>query len=824
MKADLHVHSRFSTRPSQWILQKIGCPESFTDPKDVYRIAKAKGMDIITITDHNTINGALEIAHLPGVFVSEEITTYFPEDGCKIHVLAYDISEDQHRDIQKVRENIYDLVSYLREQNIIHAVAHPFYCVNGKLTLEHFEKLLLLFEIFEINGARNVEQNNMLQNLLHKLNEGILKSLADRHSILNSLAHIGPKKIISGSDDHSSLNIARFWTQVPKAKDIKSFLEGVVKGEAQIGGVASTPLTMAHNLYGIAYQYYRDRFGLGRYLQKDLLLQFLERILDIHHESSTRSWSSRVYELARSTNLWRWRSNSEKELPPVKALWKISQELVEKDTSFLAIVRGRKTVSAVDAEKLWHRFVEQVCNMLLMDLSQRIGQQLRSANVFDIFGSLGSAGALYSLMAPFFVAFSYFAKEKTIAENICLRFYFMNKVLPISQEFSVAHFSDTVLEINGVARTLLQNVHLARQMGHRLTLLTCGYTDKEPPPGVVNFQPVGRYTLPEYPELHINIPPFLRILSMCYEGKFTQIHAATPGPMGLAALAVARILSVPIVATYHTALPQYVRKLTNDEALESLTWRYLIWYYNQMDKVYVPSNATRRELIEHGLSENKVCTYPRGVDIAKFSPLKYSLRFRAQHKIVDKIAVLYVGRLSKEKDLDILCSAFKKLHSKNPHTVLVVVGDGPYREEMEKHLAGTAVVFTGYLTGEDLSEAFASCDFLVFPSTTDTFGNVVLEAQASGLPVIVSNQGGPQENIIPGLTGLIFEGGNERSLLKCMEWMCNHPEKRKTMGKEARATMEKRPFQSAFQNMWELFERASEMEKVCQSHAVASQR
>jgi predicted metal-dependent phosphoesterase TrpH len=105
MKVDLHVHSKFSRRPSQWILQKINCPESFTEPSKIYRKAKEKGMSLVTITDHNCLEGSLAIAHLPDTFVSEEITSYFPEDGCKIHVLAYHITEAQHREIQQVREN-----------------------------------------------------------------------------------------------------------------------------------------------------------------------------------------------------------------------------------------------------------------------------------------------------------------------------------------------------------------------------------------------------------------------------------------------------------------------------------------------------------------------------------------------------------------------------------------------------------------------------------------------------------------------------------------------------------------------------------------------
>ena len=119
MKIDLHVHSKYSIRPSQWILQKLGCPECFTEPAEVYRIARQKGMNLVTITDHNSISGSAEIAHLPGTFISEEVTTYFPEDGCKAHVLVYDINDAIHRELQKVRENIFDLVDYLTATGIV---------------------------------------------------------------------------------------------------------------------------------------------------------------------------------------------------------------------------------------------------------------------------------------------------------------------------------------------------------------------------------------------------------------------------------------------------------------------------------------------------------------------------------------------------------------------------------------------------------------------------------------------------------------------------------------------------------------------------------
>lgn len=107
-KVDLHVHSKYSDRPSEWILRRIGAPESFVEPLDIYHTARERGMQFVTISDHNCIDGALEIAHLPGTFLSTEVTTYFPEDGCKIHCLVSGIREAQFHDIQQLRENIYD--------------------------------------------------------------------------------------------------------------------------------------------------------------------------------------------------------------------------------------------------------------------------------------------------------------------------------------------------------------------------------------------------------------------------------------------------------------------------------------------------------------------------------------------------------------------------------------------------------------------------------------------------------------------------------------------------------------------------------------------
>jgi predicted metal-dependent phosphoesterase TrpH len=122
-KADLHVHSKHSDRPSEWFLRRIGAPECFVEPLEVYQCARRRGMDFVTISDHNSIRGALEIAHLPGTFISNETTTYFPEDGCKVHVLVFGITEEEFRTIQELRADIYQLRQYLLAEDILCSVS-----------------------------------------------------------------------------------------------------------------------------------------------------------------------------------------------------------------------------------------------------------------------------------------------------------------------------------------------------------------------------------------------------------------------------------------------------------------------------------------------------------------------------------------------------------------------------------------------------------------------------------------------------------------------------------------------------------------------------
>jgi glycosyltransferase involved in cell wall biosynthesis/predicted metal-dependent phosphoesterase TrpH len=804
MKIDLHVHSRFSTRPSQWLLQKINCPESFTEPEQVYRTAKARGMHWVTITDHNTLAGSLEIAHLPNTFISEEVTTYFPHDGCKAHVLVYGITEAIHEDIQKVRENIHDLVSYLQRENVFHVLAHPLFAINNRLTIEHVEQFLLLFKNLELNGARDEEQNLCLRQIVERLSASHLERLAEKHRIEPVGCEPWRKNLTSGSDDHSSLNIARHYTEVRGVQTLQEFFLEIAGGHSHVVGRASTPQTMAHNLYGIAYQFYKSRFRLERHVHKDLFLRFLDRSLQLQDEEDSGLLDKLYY-------LWSHRKGRNAHKAPPRAaqdlLRHAGQQLIRDDPKLLSVVKDGHS-SNENLGQQWFHFANRASNMVLFHFGNHLLDCVSRANFFNIFQSIGSAGSLYAVLSPYFLAFSLFAQDRRFSRQVMAHFEAQQDHSATSAApLKIAHFTDTYYEVNGVAITLQNQVELARKLGKDLTVITCAGAEHRNGPGIQNFEPIGVYELPEYPEQKLFFPPFLEMLNYCYEREITHIHAATPGPLGLAALAIARILKVPISGTYHTALPQYARYLTEDANIEELVWKYTLWYYNQMDHIYVPSQSTGSELKEKGVAAGKIRVFPRGIDIERFHPRKRDVRLvEARFGLRPGMKLVYVGRVSKEKNLPLLGQVFHSLTKTGAEVQLVVVGDGPYGREFQDIMRGTPTTFTGYLEGEELAILYASCDVFVFPSTTDTFGNVVLEAQASGLPVIVTDMGGPRENLIPGETGLVVKGEDGQALLEAIRTLLGDAERRHRMGEAARRYMEDRSFERAFDQTWNLYQ------------------
>jgi hypothetical protein len=600
MQADLHVHSRHSTRPSQWFLQKIGCPESFTEPLHLYHIARRRGMTLVTITDHNKIDGALEIAHLPGAIISEEVTSYFPEDGCKVHVLVYHITEAQHTDIQKLRASIYDLVGYLRQAAITCALAHPFYAVNDRLTPGHFEKLLLLFRIFELNGDSDPDSNRCLEGMLGHLAPGDMDRLADKHRLSPLWPEPWIKHTIGGSDDHSSLSIARNYTRVPGAASIPEFLAGIDAGCAEIVQRPSSPQTLAHNLYSIAYQFYRHKLDLGQQVPQDFLLRYVDRSLRCTGDEDSGL-------LARLHFLWQYRRlrkiKGSIPGPLVDLLKKESNRLIEEEPDLFELPRKGDRITQ-RLEDRWFHFINKMSSRILLGFADHLIDHFSGANLFSIFHTIGSAGGFCTLLAPYFVGFAHHSAQRKLSRSMKAHLFPANRVASTA----AAVFADSMEEARAAACFVEEDP--AFRDG---TIITCEPADR---PGIQTFTPIGTYEFSDLPGHRLIYPPVLEMLDYCFQNDIRRLHLASAGPTSLAGLLIARFLKLPLEATYTDTVMRLSRVLTRDGFIEDLSWKYLVWFYNQVDRVYVSSAETLRNLEDKGVASDKLRLYaPAPMDL-----------------------------------------------------------------------------------------------------------------------------------------------------------------------------------------------------------------
>ncbi len=291
------------------------------------------------------------------------------------------------------------------------------------------------------------------------------------------------------------------------------------------------------------------------------------------------------------------------------------------------------------------------------------------------------------------------------------------------------------------------------------------------------------------------------------------VHYTTPGPVGLAAMYVASRLKVPMVGSFHTQLSEYTALLSGSERLGHLMREYQRWPYGKCERILVPSVATRDLLIAAKIPEDKIRIWTRGVDTDQFAPSRRSASMRQTWGVDEaRPALIYVGRLSREKGLDLVPAIARTLRDAGVDHRLVFVGEGPMRQELQQ--ACPDAVFTGAMPHAEVASAMASSDVFIFPSRTDTLGNVVLEAQACGIPVLVSDAGGPRENIRDGETGFVCASTGALDMPARVLQLASDRTRRVAMGKAAREYAHGRSWERAMAPLYEAWREVSGAQAV----------
>ncbi|MEJ5284620.1 MAG: glycosyltransferase [Brevinematia bacterium] len=749
-RIDMHVHSKFSKHPSEWFLQRIGTAESYTEPDFIYKILTERGMDYITITDHNQIEGALYLKNIypDKVIVGTEATAYFPEDGCKIHLLVYDITEEQFKEINVLRNNIYELRDYIKKNKLAHSVAHATFSVDRKLKVEHLEKLILLFDVFEgINGARSKKHNEYWTHILKNLTEKDIEILYNKHKIEPMSDTPWIKGFTGGSDDHAGIFLGRTYTEV-EASSKEEFIQKLKDKKTLAGGRHNDFLGLSFAIYKIAYEFSKSK---NKIEIKSIFNTLNKMVFEKRKVSFTEKIKLKIY-----------KSRKKDELK------KILVHFIEN------LNKLNLTENELDSKLDYiYKDIVKISDELIKSVIKSIEKGVDKANIFKVLKGVSMALPATFLITPFLSAF------KHLFGNLDLIFK-LNENLgkpSIITNKKILWFTDTINDLNGVSTTLKTIGRVSLRLNKDLKIISSllpEEMDNSLPSNLINIEPIFNFSLPFYEKLRIKIPSILSALKVIYDYQPDEIYISTPGPLGLLGLLSANLLSVNSIGIYHTDFYMESKHIVKEESLENLLESYIRWFYNSHTKIKVPTKEYINILTERGYTK-PMELFERGIDLSQFAIQKPKKRKTSKYNI------FYVGRVSKDKGLDFLIDIRNELYKEFKDFNIIIVGDGPYLKEMkEKTERFKNIVYTGEVKNSEIPELLTNADLFLFPSTTDTFGMAVLEALACGVPCVVSDVGGPKEIISNTGGGLIARAFDKKDWIEkikqLLEIRTNKPE------------------------------------------------
>jgi glycosyltransferase involved in cell wall biosynthesis/predicted metal-dependent phosphoesterase TrpH len=686
-RVDMHVHSTASQLSKLGVQRALGLPECATRPQEVYEQARARGMDFVTITDHDTIAGALEIAELPGAFISEELTAWFKGEPQAVHVLCYGISAGDHEWLQAHNDDVETCAAYLAEHEITCALAHPFYAVEAPLTPRHRRRLAELFPIWETrNGSRAKELN--------------------LPAFVYIETHGGTG--IGGSDDHAGLDIGRTYTETPWAGTVAQFLGHVREGRAVSGGKQGGAAKWAHAAMAIAVR----ALGRGECAQADpaRVLTIVQRVL-AEGDARRGALGTDLSPADARALLLAWLRAVDLDMSEPRLL----ELLLADDFDHADLYRRARRVH----ERKLAAFVQSTMTAVRED---SLDPAAAAAELFD-----ACIAAI-----PYAPATAFLGREKA------------KLVTREGERPRVALVADGVGSMHGVTHTL-DEIRSRGVPGFEIEVIgTDPNVDRR-------LSAVAEVDIPFYAGLEIGVPSLPAIVETLAEGRYDLVHLVSPGPTGVAACLLAKMMEIPVVGSYHTELAAYAELRSQRPQLGALTEAALGAFYGACGVVLSPSGASDARLGELGIPAERIARWDRGVDVARFDPAR-----RVERMFPGEVNVLYAGRMTREKGVDLLCDAFLRARARDPRLHLVLAGGGPEESVLRERL-GSCATFLGWLEGDALADAYASADAFLFASRTDTFGQVLLEAQASGLPVVAVAEGGPTALIEHGVSGMLCE-------------------------------------------------------------------
>lgn len=761
LKVDLHCHTRHSDHPSEWFLKRVGTAESYTEPEYLYKKMVDENMDFVCITDHNSIKGGLELLqkYPEKVILGVESTTYFPEDGCKVHILLFDITERQFERVEELRSNIYDLREYIIQNNIAYSVAHATYSVNSRLSFETIEKLIALFDVFEArNGIQAKFANTQWENIIKCLKLHDLERVCTKHNINPISPTSWIKGITAGSDDHAGLFLGKTYTMAAGTTK-KDFVNAIKNKETTISGRHNSFESLAFSYYKVAYDFSKTK----RNSSSTSLIQKISGVI----------------------------LNSKNRLQSKKQSKENFRELISEFVMELSKINPNEIGDNID--NIFNT-TATLSDEFLKHIFSSIREKAKKGDIIGLIEKIASAIPSFFVIAPFFTSVKHISQDKELFEK--LNAHFSGNKTPVYKK--ILWFSDTLVDLNGVSETLREIGWKAHENGYDITIATC-LPPKEThhlAPNTLDLPLLTSFPLPYYEKLELRVPAVLKSLRLIKDINPDEIYISSPGPIGLFGLLAAKFFGVPSCGVYHTDFAAQAKQISDDNGLYEMTDSFMKWFYNSCSSVKVSTKYYADMLASKGCK--RVEFLPKGIDTNKFyyktDNIDATLK---KYHIESGVNLMYAGRVSADKSIDFLISVFKSVKKEHENINLIIAGDGPLLDKLKsEHKHDKSIIFTGRIERAQLVDLYSACDLFVFPSITDTFGMVVLEAQACSLPAVVSDVGGPQEVILNGETGVVLEHNNHqkwtKEISKIVDMCKKHPDKYSLIRQESRRSAIKR--------------------------------
>lgn len=804
---DLHCHDKNSSEPDELLGRMLGIPETWITSEYLMKTLRTHGCDTFTVTNHNNVRSCLElIEEGKDVLTAAEYSCMVPKFNIGIHVLAYGLTAQDDEKLNRLRGDVYRFLDYTSAHNIPVICAHPLYHYksSGMPPMEFFDLLMMLFERFEVlNGQRDTWQNMLVRAWIESYTPEKLDLISSKTGIPLSryLSQPYEKFMSGGSDSHMGIFAGLTGTRlhVPDlAERLKTEKRSVLALEAiRAGRMApfgthnnSEKMTVALIDYVCQIAENMEDPGLLRILlhkgtarDRALSLIISNAFGEIKRHKTTMSFL-RVFH-----DSFKGRAPSLKERIFIKKEYRPLVEELKK----IAAVRKKDPINAsaqfsesldaifsllnnLAASRAQKRFTEMAKSGKLNDVKpadflNKLELPSRFRSLVDgkrnggEFGmsSLSLSKLMDDLSFPVLGSMVILAASFTGARV-------MYNARPLVREMSrrlnvfvhkprILWMTDTYEDTNGVAMVLRAIHKEIKEKNLPIDIMVCS-NNVQPDDHLVVLKPVAEMTPPFYQNQNIRIPNMMEVHRVFHEGEYDRIICSTEGFMGMAGMYLKQAYSVPAHFFVHTDWMMFSRKVLNlDHHARSRVRRLLRAFYRQFDSLFVLNSDQRAWLTSPVMgfpSERVNLTahwverefYPRTPDKQKYFGISDA-----------SPVLLFVGRVSEEKGVLELPEIYEGVKAKVPGAKLVIAGKGPAEEKL-KELVPDAV-FLGWVDHEKLPDLYSSADIFVLPSHFDTFGCVVLEALACGLPSACYATKGPKEIIENSVSGFLCANNNE---------------------------------------------------------------